>query len=323
MLLLFLIVMRFEMANVVIKTERLTKVFQETSQGGLKKKKVVALDDLNCEVFEGEAFAFLGPNGAGKTTTIKLLTRLIFPTRGCVWIFGKENICRKTMEKVGYLPEQPNLYGYLTGKEFLDYIARLFGLDKQVRKKKIDELIERVGLNDRSERPIRSYSRGMVQRLGLAQALINDPSLLILDEPMVSLDPIGRKDFRDLILELKNQGKTIFFSSHILSDAEMIADRIGILNKGKLVRIGKVDDLLRSQATAVEVTFIMDPGKLSKIDLGERAVILQDNRVLVRLDEDRAVSNLLKQIDRLGGRVESIVPQRRSLEEYFMTEVGR
>ena len=311
------------MANLVIKTEQLTKVFKETSQGGLKKKRVVALDDLNCEVFEGEVFAFLGPNGAGKTTTIKLLTRLIFPTRGRVWIFGKENIFRETMEKVGYLPEQPNLYGYLTGKEFLDYIAQLFGLDKQVRKRKIDELIERVGLNDQSTRPIRSYSRGMVQRLGLAQALVNDPSLLILDEPMVSLDPIGRKDFRDLILELKSQGKTIFFSSHILSDAEMIADRVGILNKGKLVRVGKVNDLLRSQVTSVDVTFIVDPSKLSRIDLGEKAVILQDNRVLIRLDKDTAVSNLLKQINRWDGKVESVIPQRRSLEEYFMTEVGR
>lgn len=311
------------MANVAIQTEGLTKIFKETTRGGLKQKTVVALNDLNCEVFEGEVFAFLGPNGAGKTTTIKLLTRLIFPTRGHIWVFGKENIYRRSMEKIGYMPEQPNLYGYLTGKEFLDFVAQIFGLDKKTRRKKIDELIERVGLKERATHLIRGYSRGMVQRLGLAQALINDPCLLILDEPMASLDPVGRKDFRDLILGLKDQGKTIFFSSHILSDAEMIADRVGILNKGELVSVGKLDELLQSRMSLIEVTFMIDPDKLSKVDLDKESMVMQGNRVLVRLDGDESVSNLLKRIDRWGGKVESIVPQRRSLEEYFMTEVRR
>ncbi|MBN2030649.1 ABC transporter ATP-binding protein [bacterium] len=311
------------MNNLIIKTEGLAKVFKETTYGGLKQKTIVALDNLHCEVFQGEVFAFLGPNGAGKTTTIKLLTRLIFPTRGRVWLFGKENVDHTAMKKVGYLPEQPNLYGYLTGKEFLNFIAQIFGLDKQVRRKRIDVLIERVGLSERVMHLIRNYSRGMVQRLGLAQALINDPSLLILDEPMASLDPVGRKDFRDLILELKNQGKTIFFSSHILSDAEMIADRIGILNRGKLVSVGKLDDLSHSQTQPVEVTFIVDSSQISQIDLVKENVIVQGNRVLVRLDDKEALSSLLRQIDKWGGRLESIIPQRKSLEDYFMTEVRK
>ncbi len=311
------------MNKLAIKTEGLTKVFKETTYGGLKRKTVVALDNLHCEVFKREVFAFLGPNGAGKTTTIKLLTRLIFPTRGRIWIFGKENVDRIAMEKVGYLPEQPNLYGYLTGEEFLNFIAQVFGLDKQVRKKRIVELIERVGLNERAKHLIRNYSRGMVQRLGLAQALINDPSLLILDEPMASLDPLGRKDFRNLILELKNQGKTIFFSSHILSDAEMIADRIGILNRGKLVSVGKLDELSQSQTQSVEVTFIVDSSKIPQIDLVKEDMIVQGNRILVRLEDEQALSKVLKRIDKWGGKVESIIPQRKSLEDYFMTEVRK
>ncbi len=312
------------MYNVAIKTEGLTKVFKETTYGGLKQKTIVALDNLNCEVFQGEVFAFLGPNGAGKTTAIKLLTRLIFPTQGRIWILGKQNVDRIAMEKVGYLPEQPNFYGYLTGKELLNFIAQLFGLEKQIRKKRIDALIDRVGLKERATHLIRNYSRGMVQRLGLAQALMNDPSLLILDEPMASLDPVGRKDFRDLILELKNQGKTIFFSSHILTDAEMVADRIGILNRGKLVSVGKLDELSQSKTQSIEVTFIVDSSKIPQIGLSKENVIVQGNRVLVRLnDDEKALSSLLRRIKGWGGRVESIIPQRKSLEEYFMTEVRK
>jgi len=163
----------------------------------------------------------------------------------------------------------------------------------------------------------------MIQRLGLAQALINDPDLLILDEPMASLDPVGRKDFRDLILELRDRGKTIFFSSHILSDAEMVADRIGILDNGKLMSVGKMDDLIGSQVTSVEVTFVIDPDKLAKIELDKEDVVIRDRKVMVRLKEEKAVPDFLKLIDHYNGRVISVVPQRKSLEEYFMTEVGR
>lgn len=307
------------MDDFAIKTDGLTKVYK----GELGQKDILGLDDLNLDVIKGEVFAFLGPNGAGKTTTIKLLTRLIFPTRGRVWIFGQQNKSRLSMEKVGYLPEQPSLYGYLTGREFLDFIARIFGLNSQTRSHRIPELLNRMGLGNRLDVAIRSYSRGMIQRLGLAQALINDPDLLILDEPMASLDPVGRKDFRDLILELRDRGKTIFFSSHILSDAEMVADRIGILNNGKLMSVGKMDDLIGSQVTSVEVTFVIDHDKLAKIELDKEDVVIRDRKVMVRLKEEKAVPDFLKLIDHYNGRVVSVVPQRKSLEEYFMTEVGR
>jgi len=311
------------MTALAIRTEGLTKIYKEITRGGLRRKTVVGVEDLNLEVEKGEVFAFLGPNGAGKTTTIKLITRLLRPTRGKVWILGQKNTSRVSMEKVGYLPEQPNLYGYLSGREFLDFIGRIFGLDLQTRRKRIVELMEKVGLGDRGDLLVRNYSRGMVQRLGLAQALINDPELLILDEPMAGLDPVGRKDFRDLILELKNQGKTIFFSSHILSDAEMIAGRVGILNKGRLVSVGKLDDLVSSQVTSVEVTFVLDSDKLSKIDLRKRDAVVQDRKVMVRLEDEKAVSDFLKRIEEWGGRVISVVPQRKSLEAFFMAEVGR
>lgn len=305
------------MTNLVIQTEGLTKVYK----GDFWKKGVVGLENLNLEVEEGEVYAFLGPNGAGKTTTIKLLMRLLFPTRGKVWILGQRNTSRSSMENVGYLPEQPSMYGYLSGREFLDFIARIFGMDIDTRQKRIPELLRKVGLEDRCDFPIRSYSRGMVQRLGLAQAIINDPLLIILDEPMASLDPVGRKDFRDLIFELKNRGKTIFFSSHILSDAEMVAGRVGILNDGRLVSVGKLDDLVSSQITSVEVTFILEPEKLSKIDLGTEDIVVRDQKVMVRLEKEEAVPDLLDLVAQSGGRVVSVVPQRKSLEDIFMAKV--
>jgi len=311
------------MANLAIRTEGLTKVYKEVTRGGLSRKTIVGLEDLNCEVEEGEVYAFIGPNGSGKTTTIKLLTRLLYPTKGRVRVLGQLNTSRGSMKKIGYLPEQPHLYGYLSGREFLDFIARIFGLDSKIRKKRVPELLEKVGLGNSSSLLIRNYSRGMVQRLGLAQALINDPLLLILDEPMASLDPLGRRDFRDIILELKSEGKTIFFSSHILSDAEMIADRVGMLNKGKLVNVGKLDDLVGSHVTSIEVTFTIDPARLSEINLRQEEIIVCDRSVMVRLKNEEAVSNMLKQIDKLGGKVVSVVPQRKSLEDIFMAEIRR
>jgi ABC-2 type transport system ATP-binding protein len=307
------------MPNLAIKTEALTKIYK----GELGQKPVVGLEDLNLEVKKGEVYAFLGPNGAGKTTTIKLLVRLLHPTKGKIWILDQENTSRMSMEKVGYMPEQPNLYGYLSGREFLIFIAGIFGLNPQSRNQKISDLINRIGLEIQADSPVRTYSRGMVQRLGLAQALINDPLLLILDEPMTSLDPVGRKDFRDLIFELKDQGKTIFFSSHILSDAEMVADRVGILNKGKLISVGKLDDLVSSQINSVEVTFTLDTNRFSKINLDVKDYVIRDKKVMVCLSEEGEVPDFLKRIDNLGGNVVSVVPQRKSLEEFFISELGR
>jgi len=306
------------MSALAIKITGLTKVYK----GELGEKDFLALDDLNCEVEKGEVFAFLGPNGAGKTTTIKLLTRLLFPTKGKVRILGKENNTPASMEHVGYLPEQPNLYGYLTGREMLTYIAKIFNLNRNTREKRITNLFDRVGLGKQADASIRSYSRGMVQRLALAQALINDPELLILDEPMASLDPVGRKDFRDLILKLKQQGKTIFFSSHILSDAEMIADRVCILNQGRQVSAGKLDDLLCSSLSSIEITFILQPKNHDKIDLDKNHLTIRNQTVMASVPSGYPVPELLKKIEKWGGELISVVPRQKSLEDVFMKEIG-
>ncbi len=307
------------MANTVIRTENLTKVYK----GELGQKSVAGVEDLCLEIGEGEVYAFLGPNGAGKTTTIKLLTRLLYPTRGNVWILDRPNTTRESMKYVGYMPEQPNLYGYLTGLEFLDFIARIFGLDARTRKTRIDDLLSRVGLSGKGKQLIRTYSRGMLQRLGMAQALINDPALLILDEPMSALDPIGRKDFRDLILELKKRRKTIFFSSHILSDAEMVSDRVGILKEGRLIHTGKLDELVGIQAASIEVTFAFESGAFSPSDFGVADAVFQDQKVMVRIHREEELPDLIRRIETKHGKLLSVVPVKKNLEDLFMAEIGR
>lgn len=302
------------MHDPVIRIEGLTKIYK----GDLGKKPVVGLDRLDLEIQSSEVFAFLGPNGAGKTTTIKLLTRLLKPTSGNAWIWGHSIRSKEAMHSVGFMPEQPNFYGYLTGREFLDFMGQIFRIPSGERKKKIDFLLEKVGLTHAGDRAVRTYSRGMLQRLGMAQALLNDPEILILDEPMSALDPIGRREFRDLILELKTQGKTVFFSSHILSDAEWIADRVGILKQGKLIHTGKLDALLKEEETPVEVTFVPDPMGVPEAELKAYSYVQQDNNIFIRLAKESELPPLLQKIAQWKGRVISIVPQRKSLEDVFM-----
>src|SRR6059036_3518665 len=221
---------------------------------GLGRQRVVALDRLNLEVHQGEIFGFLGHNGAGKTTTIKLLLGLLAPTAGQAWILDRpiEDVTIK--EQVGFLPEAPYFYEYLTAGEFLTFYGQLFGLGGAPLTKKVEQLLEMVALTDAHRLQLRKFSKGMLQRIGLAQALINDPALVVLDEPMSGLDPIGRRDVRDIILRLKDEGKTIFFSTHILPDVEMICDRVGILVKGQLRAVGAVHGLVgAATVTSVEI----------------------------------------------------------------------
>ena len=296
---------------------------RKTYKGELGQKPFLALDDLSLTVRRGGVYAFLGPNGAGKTTTLKLLLGLMRPDAGQIRLLGHPLGARQALDKVGFLPEQPRIYGYLKGEEFLDLVARLFGLSSHERQKRIADLAERVGLAHRMKEPIRGYSRGMVQRLGLAQALINDPDLVILDEPMASLDPVGRKDFRDLILTLKTAGKTVFFSSHILSDAEHIADRIGMLSGGKLVREGEMSALLGQGLERVEVTFALHEDKWPALNLSENPVAIAPDQGLSILDDVEAANRLTAAVLALGGEIRSVTPQRRSLESLFMQELGR
>ena len=233
-----------------IKTENLSKTYK-----GKKGKKVHALRGLNLEIYKGEVFGFLGPNGAGKSTTIKLLMGLIFPSSGRFSINDTEGGSVDCRRVVGYLPENPSFYDYLSGEEFLSFVGNIFGMADDVIGTQSERLLRLLDLYDARKRPIRSYSKGMVQRLGLAQCLIHDPDILILDEPMSGLDPIGRILVRDLILDLKAQGKCVFMSTHILNDIETICDRVGIIVKGELKRVESIRDIMARGIKGYLVTF--------------------------------------------------------------------
>ena len=262
----------------MIICEDLTKQFVV----GLRQRKVMALQGLNLHVEEGEIFGFLGPNGSGKTTTMKILMGLIYPTSGRARLFGKPIGSVDVKAMIGFLPESPYFYDYVTADEFLTFYGQLFGRRGAPLRRRIDELLELVGLSGSHRTRLRSFSKGMLQRIGLAQALINDPTLVVLDEPMSGLDPIGRKEFRDLILHLKALGKTVFFSSHILSDAETLCDRIGIIINGQLRETGRLDELLRR-----------DRGKNQQLD-NEQCGLRRERAQLIstgqqwQTDQDRA-----------------------------------
>lgn len=235
------------MDSYAIRTEGLTKVYKDF----WRRKNTSALTNLNLTVERGEVFGLLGPNGSGKTTTVKLLLGLLFPTRGKSWVLGSPSGDLAVKRKIGFLPEESYLYKFLTAEEILDFYAKLFDISKKERKRRIDVLLHDVGLGHYRKRPLNQYSKGMLRRIGLAQAIINDPELVILDEPTSGLDPIGSREMKDLILEFKRQGKTVVLCSHLLSDVQDICDRIAIFNKGVVQVMGSVKELL-SQKDVVE-----------------------------------------------------------------------
>ena len=303
----------------VIEIDGLTKDYEV---GFLKKKKVRALDHLTLEVWRGEIFGFLGPNGAGKTTTLKLLTRLIYPTEGTARILGQPIDDVATRSRVGYLPENPYFYDYLSGRELLEYTAALFGIPKRRARSRADELLDLVGLErDRADRQLRKYSKGMLQRIGIAQALVNDPEIVFMDEPMSGLDPIGRREIRDLLLSLRDQNKTVFFSSHILSDVEALCDRAAILSRGKILRSGTVQELAGARDSALEVVAIgVDPSTLRQFADSMSSIesaTATPNGVHLVLGDEAEVDAALAAIRRSGGKLVSINPRRRSLEDIF------
>src|SRR5216110_667469 len=238
----------------ILEIENLTKDYE---LGFLRKRKVRALDGLSLSINQGEIFGFLGANGAGKTTTLKLLMRLIFPTSGWARILGRD-ICEISMHaRLGYLPENPYFYDYLTAREFLNYCDDLFGGNRTTRERRTDELLTRVNLDQKSwDRQMRKFSKGMLQRVGLAQAIVNDPEIVFLDEPMSGLDPVGRREVRDLIASLNSEGKTVFMCSHILSDIEVLCDSIAILKGGKLAHAGTLEDLRAREAGLFEIVAV-------------------------------------------------------------------
>jgi ABC-2 type transport system ATP-binding protein len=307
------------MSTIILKTEALRKTFKV----GFWGRQVTALEGLDLEVRQGEVFGFLGPNGAGKTTTLKILMGLIYPTGGQAWLFGKPIGDRDSKARLGFLPESPYFYDYLTGAEFLRFYADLFGLSGPIVNRRIGELLELVGMTHARDLQLRKFSKGMLQRIGIAQALINDPELVVLDEPMSGLDPIGRKEIRDLILRLKDEGKTIFFSSHILHDAEMLCDRVSILVKGRLVAMGRVSDLIGAASTHSIEVLVEGLGSegVAQVKPFTEKVTVTGDRALLTLKGQQSVSEVLERIRTAKAKLISLTPQNSSLEDLFMREV--
>ena len=287
-------------------------------------RQVEAVRGLSLEVKRGEIFGLLGPNGSGKTTTIKMMMGLIFPTAGAIEVFGEAVPNVAVKRRVGYLPENPNFYDYLRADEFLEFSARLCGVNKATRRKRIPDLLSRVGLSGALNRPLRKFSKGMLQRIGLAQALVHDPDLVVLDEPLSGLDPIGRKEVRDIIAELREQDKTVIFSSHILSDVEMICDRVGILVRGRLRDIGPLEGLLSARTVQTEVLLAgVTQAVLSLAEKESWAVHEEGERVQITLPGEQDPAALLSCALQEGARVIAVTPRTESLEDLFVREAGR
>jgi len=288
------------------------------SVGFWRKRPKRALKSLNLSVEDGEVFGFLGPNGAGKTTTLKILMGLVYPSAGSARILGMELNDPLMKAEIGFLPEQPYFYDYLTARELLEYYARLSGVPAKDRSRRVNEMIERVGLKDSASVQLRKFSKGMLQRVGIAQAILHDPKLVFLDEPMSGLDPIGRREVRDLMEQLKNEGKTVFFSTHILSDAEALCDRVGIIHLGELRGVGAVADLTAGVQGRVELVWQGSTVPASLKALGECHVSGDMARIIVpEGNQDAAVDALRR--ERL--RLVSLTPVRKSLEDYFVSQV--
>ncbi len=305
--------------NLIVRTENLSKLFRV----GFWGRRVTAVDQLSLDVRRGEIFGFLGPNGAGKTTTLKMLMGLIYPTSGQAWIFGHPVGDRTAKAKLGFLPESPYFYDYLTSREFLNFYGHLFGLWGTSLDKRVDELLELVGMTHARDLQLRKFSKGMLQRVGIAQALINDPELVVLDEPMSGLDPIGRKEVRDLIFRLKESGKTVMFSSHILHDAELLCDRVAMIMKSRLVACGHVSDLIET-GTTQQVEMVIDrlsPEGLDHLRALDCKVVMHGERVMVVLKSQRQVDNALEIIRAAKAKLISLTPHKASLEDLFIREV--
>jgi len=302
----------------VVRVERVVKDFRPGF--GLRRKRV--LHGVTFQVDRGEIFGFVGPNGAGKTTTLKILMGLIRPTEGSASILGRDVAESEFRDRIGFLPENPYFYPFLSAREILDFYARLCGVDSRRRAARIDELLEVVNLSYAADARLRTYSKGMLQRVGVAQALINDPEVVFFDEPMSGLDPIGRKEIRDVILSLRAAGKTVFMTTHILHDVEMICDRVAIIVKGAIRHQGCIEDYLLNSTVSTDIV-------LSQLS-SETAVSLEENfsvemrglgeRVELTVPEKR-VRDVLEAALTSGAQVVSVTPHRSSLEEVFLNAV--
>jgi ABC-2 type transport system ATP-binding protein len=304
-----------------VHIEDLTKDYQI---GFWRKRPYRALDRLTLDIEQGEVFGFLGPNGAGKTTTLKLLMQLIFPTSGRAEILGRPVGDLATRHRIGYLPENPYFYDYLTAEELLNYFGQLFGYSGPDRRTRVSSLLDRVGIGKERRLQLRKFSKGMIQRVGIAQALLNDPEVIFLDEPMSGLDPLGRRDVRALILELRDQGRTVFFSSHILSDAEALCRRVAVVAGGRLAAVGRLSEILAFQVRGWElVVSDVPPEMLDRVrPTVQRVLEISPGRYTFVLPTDASPDRLLSELVARGAKLVSLNPLHDTLEDYFLKRVA-
>ena len=304
-----------------IRIEELTKDY---AIGFWRRRPYRALDRLTLDIEPGEVFGFLGPNGAGKTTTLKLLMQLIYPTSGRAEILGSPVGDVAVRQRIGYLPENPSFYDYLTAEELLNYFGELFGLDAVERRKRVTTLLDRVGIGAERKLQLRKFSKGMIQRIGIAQALLNDPEVIFLDEPMSGLDPLGRRDVRSLILELRDQGRTIFFSSHILADAEALCRRVAVVAGGRLAAAGRLADILAFQIHGWELVMSqVSPEMFARVKhVVRRATEISPERYAFELSLEQAPDRVLSELTAAGAKLVSLNPMRDTLEDFFMRRVA-
>jgi ABC-2 type transport system ATP-binding protein len=305
-----------------LTTHALTKDY---AVGFWRKRPYRALDSLTLEVEAGEVFGFLGPNGAGKTTTLKLLMQLVYPTSGRAELLGKPLGDLAARRRIGYLPENPYFYDYLTAQELLEYFAGLFGFDRSERRARASRLLDEVGIGAERRLQLRKFSKGMLQRVGIAQALLNDPELVIMDEPMSGLDPLGRRDVRALILRLRDRGCTVFFSSHVLSDAETLCSRVAILARGRLVTAGRLSEMLAFQIQGWELVVSGVDDRQAALLKGSavRVTRVGEGRYTAELPLEPSPDRLIARLAAGGARLVSINPIRQTLEDFFVEQVSR
>lgn len=311
--------------NTVIEINNLSKDYET---GFLRKKKVRALDDLSLTVRGGQIFGFLGGNGAGKTTTIKILMTLLFPTSGTAKILGKDISDKSMHSRIGYCPENPYFYDYLSARELMNYFGELFGMESSRIKTRTEELLTKVGLDEKAwDKQLRKYSKGMLQRTALAQSLINDPEIVFLDEPMSGLDPIGRREIRELIAGLREKGTTVFMSTHILSDVETLCDEVAILRGGKLAATGNLADLLELESEHRSYEVNVRGASAEAIEgrlngLAGAKVSTKGSGVAVEVMDESDIDAVMKAVKESGGHLASVNAVKQSLEELFVKETA-
>lgn len=303
------------MSDVVLRADGLAKTFHL----GFFRKRVEAVKQASFDVRRGEVFGYLGPNGSGKTTTLKMLMGLVFPSRGRAEVLGRAVPNREAKRRLGYLPESPYFYEYLTPEEFLDLAGALCDVPRRERRQRADRLIGRVGLDHARGRPLRKFSKGMLQRIGIAQALMGDPELVVLDEPMTGLDPIGRKEIRDLMLELKHEGRTVLYSTHILPDVEMTCDRVAMIFAGRIRSVGPLSELLTARLLSTEVCLRHGVGRIPALPDGSSLRESPDG-MLVELAAGVDVDGFLRAALGAACSITSVTPRRESLEDLFVRE---